>query len=254
MTYRLLEWDSAFFGFRVARFYLPLPTNVPGNAGAAADASWRAVFDALTRDKVRLAYWSTPVQGGEPTGDLEELGGRMVDLKTWFGMDLRQLPDTVAPGNMAVVPYDATMPVADLVDLALQSGEYSRFAVDPLMPAGKFTALYTRWMLRSLARELADEVLVARVAGRLAGMVTLRRNQDVGEIGLIGVHRDYRGGGVGTALVRSAQHWFVERGLRRATVVTQGANQAACRLYQRCGYRLEQQEYFFHFWLPSGDE
>jgi hypothetical protein len=31
-------------------------------------------------------------------------------------------------------------------------------------------------------------------------------------------------------------------------VVTQGANMAACRLYEACGYYVGTIEYFYHFW------
>jgi dTDP-4-amino-4,6-dideoxy-D-galactose acyltransferase len=41
-------------------------------------------------------------------------------------------------------------------------------------------------------------------------------------------------------------------GARRAEVVTQLANRGACRLYQSCGYQLQDVVDYYHFWpLPS---
>jgi dTDP-4-amino-4,6-dideoxy-D-galactose acyltransferase len=59
---------------------------------------------------------------------------------------------------------------------------------------------------------------------------------------------DARGGGLGRELVRAALTRIAESGAREASVVTQGANVAAQRLFQACGFRTASTKLWFHRW------
>jgi ribosomal protein S18 acetylase RimI-like enzyme len=52
------------------------------------------------------------------------------------------------------------------------------------------------------------------------------------------VEPDYRGQGVGYALIQRAVEWAKSTGLPGIMLETQDNNVAACRLYQRCGFEL----------------
>lgn len=110
-------------------------------------------------------------------------------------------------------------------------------------------SMYKTWIRNSVNGQIADAVLVARHAGRIAGMVTVGRKDGRGDIGLFAVHPEMRGKNLGTALALSARDWFCRQGLESAQVVTQRSNTGACRLYEKCGYRVEKVEYYYHFWL-----
>lgn len=234
----LLDWDSNFFGFPVARIELAdLDT-----------AQLTGLLSDLRQQGVRLVYWPARDVPASPE-QIAALGGRLVDTKTTFLTDLTALNLIHVDGSVPVESCDVAFPRDALRALAVQSGEYSRFAVDPNIPRAKFEELYMRWIDGSLSREIADEVLVIRDDGRIAGMITLGRKGDRGDIGLLAVDQAYRGRGYGEHLVRQAQAWFLDRGYRWGQVVTQGANMAACRLYTKCGYSVEKTEAYYHFWL-----
>ncbi len=237
MSSDILQWDSAFFGWTVARLNDPqLPV-----------AALPAVLSELKAQGVRLVYWAR----AEALGQDEAIarGGRLVDEKTTYAMDLRTCPEIALADVQGVDKHVPSMPSADLISLALQSAEYSRFGVDPDIPNEKAQGLYRIWMERSLRREIAQEVLVLREGERVVGMVTLGEKSGRGDIGLIAVDASSRGKHHGQKLVRAAQQWFVTQGHDAAQVVTQGHNAPACRLYEKCGYSLEKREYFYHFWL-----
>ena len=144
------------------------------------------------------------------------------------------------------------MPTDVLRALAIQSGIYSRFAVDTNFPDGRFEEMYKLWMDQSLAKVMADEVLVIRANdGRVAAMATLSVKAEAGEVGLLAVDHEFRGRGYGASLLRRAEEWFVDRKCRAVRIITQGANVPACRLYEKCGYALEHQSHYFHFWLDD---
>ncbi|MCG6533248.1 MAG: GNAT family N-acetyltransferase, partial [Syntrophales bacterium LBB04] len=70
-----------------------------------------------------------------------------------------------------------------------------------------------------------------------------------GDIGLFAVDAAMRRKNLGVSLVHTAQEWAHRRGLKSAQVVTQEKNVAACRLYEKCGYRIDKVEFFYHFWI-----
>jgi dTDP-4-amino-4,6-dideoxy-D-galactose acyltransferase len=71
------------------------------------------------------------------------------------------------------------------------------------------------------------------------------------QIGLVGVDSAARGQGVGSTLVRAAGQWCRNQGARELTVVTQGKNRAAQRLYQRCGFLTQDLQFWYHKWFPA---
>jgi ribosomal protein S18 acetylase RimI-like enzyme len=121
------------------------------------------------------------------------------------------------------------------------------------MPDGVFRTLYDIWIRRSCRGEIATGVIEARSNDEgLDGMVTVAVEGEVGSIGLIAVHARARGRGLGRALVREAERLMRSRGARKATVVTQGANGGACRLYEACGYGVIAASSVHHFWVFEG--
>ena len=236
MNTEILKWDSDFFGFKTARILAP-------------DLDEQHLTKALqylrSRD-TRLVYWASEEQAAF---DVHPLGGLLVDRKAVFETDLTQIAPLLKPPYAEVVNYTYAIPQQILADLALQAGEFSRFARDPQFPHERFMALYLEWMRKSLTGEMADAVMVALADEIPAGMVTLSVKNGMGNIGLIAVDASFRGRHLGMSLMAASRNWYLNHKLKRASVVTQADNQAACRLYQSCGYKMVRMEHFYHFWL-----
>jgi dTDP-4-amino-4,6-dideoxy-D-galactose acyltransferase len=245
-----LEWDSRHFGFQVARIR-------PSESGEEALA---AVLARARRQGMAMVVWSTMPETHVPDKLLRDFRGELVDEKTTFAAGLATAPAVGAMakhrrhqgGETSVHPYTDEAASDELLALSIAAGIYSRFNRDPRFPREKFKSLYRTWMERSVRRELADVVLVARDAAKpnsgLLGMVTVSAEHGMGTIGLIAVAETARGRGLGLRLVEAAHDWMRGRGAVVARVVTQGANQSACRLYERAGYRLSSVEHYYHFW------
>jgi dTDP-4-amino-4,6-dideoxy-D-galactose acyltransferase len=239
-----LAWDSELFGFAVGRI----------NEEALDEPSLgRALEEARSR-KVHLVYW--PAARGRVAGEstLRDYAGAVVDRKVTYALEPIQDPgsDRADPDGRIRIGIPAPdAPAEPLLRLGVAAGLFSRFRVDPRMPAGTFERLYRTWMARSLSGEAADCVLVAACPGAEAdpqGMVTLSRTATSALIGLIAVRDDARGRGVGSSLLRAAHRWMRSHGAARATVVTQLDNRPACRLYESAGYRLAELRNVHHFW------
>lgn len=226
-----LAWDSAFFGFGVGRC---------DSRDTSADGIARILAEAAARG-LRLVYWVVPPEA--PADALAAAGVLLVDRKVTY---------VAASGQRQAHPAvtATTTPSDHLLSLALQSGQYSRFRVDPRMPAGSFERMYAAWLDRSLAGELAREVLVFGEAGKDAdGFLALGMKKGRADISLLGVDRASRGRGVGTALVDAAVARAHAWGLANVQVVTQQDNTPACSLYEKCGFTVEAVEHVHHAWL-----
>jgi dTDP-4-amino-4,6-dideoxy-D-galactose acyltransferase len=241
-----LDWESDHFGLLAAQLTVP----------ELDDDSLAALLRQARKMGVQLLVW--PAQTGREVSAhlLSQFAGALVDRKATFTRSLAPTSAAhVHAGRPAVVPFRGSTPTPALVELALAAGAYSRFRVDPRIPAVRFESMYRQWIERSVAGQLADVVLVAAPEGdedraeRPLGMITLAESGGVASIGLVAVAAEARGRGVGSALVQAAHEWMRARGAAQARVVTQLANAPACRLYERAGYDLTRVQPYYHFWL-----
>jgi dTDP-4-amino-4,6-dideoxy-D-galactose acyltransferase len=239
-----LPWDTEHMGFAVARIRTPRLT----------DAQLDAALSYARDSGVTLVYWPAAAGSTPEPGLLHCYRGSLVDRKAVFRANLTELTPPPSPLSARTVITEAAVGAMEnaLADLAVEAGKFSRFGVDPRMPRDKFEGLYRVWMERSLRRELADLVFVAHHADErrsALGMVTLSVSGCEGTIGLIAVHAAARRERLGQHLLWAAHGAMAARGASKASVVTQLANTAACRLYERVGYRLAEVTNFYHFWL-----
>lgn len=232
-----LVWDSEFFGFRVAKVNL--------QHGAVDAAAWRA---AIAESACRLCYVFTHDAASDAVA--AELGATLVDRRTLLRRAL--------PAQAAAEGHDGTgddvATAADLPQvrsLALQSAQFSRFRVDPAMPTDAWVRMYERWADNSVSGSLADAVLVAKIDDEVAGMLTVSARDGEGTIGLFAVDEAARGRGFGTALLARGAAWFTQRGCGSASVVTQGDNLGAQRVYERAGYAIADVTNVYHLWMSS---
>lgn len=233
-----LPWDSHFFGMGVGRLHAQ-----ELGAGELAQQATAAREAGL-----ELLYLVAAPDDERSNTSARQAGAWLADRKVTFGMpvtaDAQELPV-----SQAVRP--TTQSTARLESLALQSGEYSRFRLDPRFEANVFPRLYGLWLRNSLSHELAREVLVFEpVAGtRALGLLTLGVKQGRADIGLLAVDEQARGQQIGQQLVQAARQRTAAWGLAELQVVTQLENAPACRFYRKCGFSKHAVEYIYHLWL-----
>lgn len=120
----------------------------------------------------------------------------------------------------------------------------SRFYQDPNLSTRSADELHRQWATND-CNGRADVTLVARQQGTVLGFIACFFHQPEPEVGLpgqaeidlIGVSQDYRGQGVGTALVQKALKHYRKRA-ERMFVLTQENNLPAINLYIGCGFRM----------------
>jgi len=102
------------------------------------------------------------------------------------------------------------------------------------------------------ARWTVDETLVAVAGEDIVGFLHVEQTAfGFGEIGMV-VARDWRGRGVGSALVAAAIKWARERGLHKLSLSVFAHNSAAIGLYQKFGF-VEEGRRVKHFRRANGE-
>ena len=237
--YQILEWDSNFFGFAVARI---MPRRI------SCERLHDMLID-LKKNNIKLVYWATDDTDTESHITAKYLGGYLADKKITYSIDLKTISKNKILSSIKVKEYDRPMPNSELENLAIQSGIYSRYNLDPNFSKSQFEKLYRNWIFNSTNKTISDAVLVIYEKNKIVGMITLVKVAKNGSIGLIAVDSSMRGKGLGVALISAAISWFKMNGCDNLEVVTQTRNIAACNLYEKMGFSEKKVELFFHFWL-----
>jgi len=225
-----LDWDSAFFGCEVGT------------------VNWSSELkERIARE---LEFDLVYVHSSDPfyLEDRQHYPYYMelVDHKLVLGCPIEDFQMNGAP-NVQVEEWRESEISKELYELALMSGEHSRFRVDSYLPFASFEGLYRKWIESSLESQYKG-VLVYRQHDLVRGMISLNCANETGTIELMAVHPDCRGQQLGQALIETAYQWQKEQGSRLLKVTTQNSNEGAVKFYKRFGYKTESLTYLYHFW------
>ena len=247
MTSRLLTflpWDSAHFGFRIAR---AAPRQL--DSGACCD-----LLAACKDQAIDCLYFLADAADRDTISVLQANRFDFVDIRLTLAARFLE-PTRPSQANKLVFRLGREDDLEALLPIVRDGYQGSRFYVDPRFGSDAASQMYQIWLRNSLAASSADAVVVADLDGLPAGYVTCHLNSPAGEgnIGLVGVSESARGKGYARGMVLHALEWFQEKGFDRCNVVTQGRNIPAQRLYQRCGFVTRSVELWFHKWFTMPD-
>jgi dTDP-4-amino-4,6-dideoxy-D-galactose acyltransferase len=231
-----LKWDSNFFGISVG------------------------LIDTRKSPRYNLQKWNEIIKKSnydliyifcDDKYPIEEVtyfisGALYVDGKTTFVKNIRGY---IANEKSLIEIQSVSYLNDQLYQIAVQIGEYSRFAKDKGFSPGIYENLYKTWLQKSVDRIICDEVFawVDPEQGEL-GLITVASKNGCVDIGLIGVDKDARGKGIASKLLLKAEGYAAERGFKRLQVVTQKQNIPACRLYEKSGFYIVSVVNVFHLW------
>lgn len=135
----------------------------------------------------------------------------------------------------------------EFLDLALLSGEYSRFRIDERLKNGEYKKLYSAWAEKSLKGD--DKAFVFLRRNKLNGLITFSSNgKGRSKIELLAVLRQSRGQGIGSVLIDHACAAVRERASQSLEVTTQKANNKALSFYLERGFNIIDEQNVYHWW------
>ena len=143
---------------------------------------------------------------------------------------------TVRPASVA----DAR-PMAEL--FAAVAEERSGIASEPPVDVDARTVQFTASIASSIVAVAGDQVV---------GLIHVEASRHgFGEFGML-VDREWRGRGVGSALIQAAIGWARDQGLHKLCLEVFPQNEAAIALYRKCGF-VEEGHRVKHYRRANGE-
>ena len=238
---RRLRWDSEFFGIEI------------GAAAAADPEDIHRLTTFAVSSGIRLLYVSVPCGALETAAAaIGKSGAVLTDLRAVLHREVSLQPADVSDlpaGYTVEVASPQTAPAAAELARSCFRGR-TRFYRDPGISGERCDDLYHRWVLRD-SKDDSAVVLVCKYEGGIAGFATMiPRNGNMWKIGLVGVSPEYRGRGLGTAMMSRLISHADSDGARMETV-TQLDRHDAVRFYESLGFRLQKVEFVVHLWTEG---
>ena len=240
----LLDWDTEFFGRRIARAN---EDRLTGGRLECIDAWCQA-------NRIDCLYFPATLDDRDTPHLAETHGFHLVEVRLIFE---RSLETWRSEGRGKNSPEISTRPAApdDLVvfeEIAGDSYVNSRYYLDPHFTEAQWQAYYRCWIRNSLAGA-ADLALAAEVDGEVVGYITgvIDRENNEGVYELTGVKPAARRAGVGQELFRSGVDWFVDQGVPSIRLATQGRNVPTQRMVQRFGFLTRSCQLYYHKWYTE---
>jgi ribosomal protein S18 acetylase RimI-like enzyme len=218
-----LEWDTRFFGVRIAQ----------ADETAELDAEVAAAGDA----GVELLYVRVPGADATRVEHAVRRGARLVDLRA--ELDRAGEPPEAPAGTRRASAAD--LPAVERG--ARQLSAASRFAADPRIAAERVAEMYLIW-----ARACLEGGVVVLPEDGAGGFVGATHANGETRLDLVWVDPSRAGRGLGRTLVDAA---LAAAPAPRARVVTSATNVPAMRLYESAGFRTRSVDALLHLWLDE---
>lgn len=232
--YKPLEWDSDFFGFNVVK----INENISNND--ELEKCIKIMYD----DKVKLAYYFSCSPISPYVLENEFFNISLVHKRVPLMKTLNKSSEI----HEKISLYTQDYPEKELIELAQLAGSYSRFGVDENIPKEKYNELFKLWIINSVKKKVASDVLVYRDQGKIVGFATLKVENGLAYTPLFAVSRPYEGKGISFAIMRALETILLERGCKKVLGGTQEVNIKALKVYERYGLVVQKPEYVYHFW------
>ena len=232
-----LNWDSEHFGIRIGEIRVSEP-----------DSSSYLELASLDYDLIYIYSDSVEVLDPSILKSLSYTEERRYYFKEAFNTRESTEDNTILIERVSAQYLDIS-DLKVLRDLAVESGKYSRFKMDPFIQDSSFVRLYHTWIDNSLKGEFDDHVFVSYHKNEMTGLVSCRIADNTLKIGLFAVGPSHQRKGIGNALLKKIEMFAWNEGLQNILIPTQAININACRFYKKFDYSERKSEYLSHLWF-----
>ena len=248
--YRILDWDTGFFGFPVAFVTTRrLTRNIE-----------RFINEKALKHNIRFLEYCCNCHDPVSVSTAEDNGYRFVDIRVTLENDL------TVPPESENIQYPSTSSDLEVVRATEGDIDYlvpttkqlyldSRYFFDGHFPKEKLHQFYADWLKKSVLGDFDDCVFLIRDRKQKKlpfGFCSFRKKafaDQVAVIGLFGIDPVAQGQGHARALLNGVFHEMRSRGFSKVEVVTQGRNLPAQRIYQKTGFVTQMMELWYHKWF-----
>ncbi len=239
-----LDWDSLFFQQKMGKIAI----DPAADPSCFAEAAWRLTLNSARRQQYRYLFCEFDAAYKRIGHLLAGCGGSLGDVLVTLERDLNGFEPSGA--DFPVVPaVEEDLP--EIIAMAADSFEHSRFFHDSRFDPAKVRQLYPQWVSNAFAG--AEQFHVIKKIGKIQAFLSVQENaaDQALIIRLLAVAGQWRGMGLGQTLLDWAADFAWERGLSAIRVGTQVNNYPAIRLYEKNRFRTIRALLRYHFWLEE---
>ena len=234
-------WDSAFFGYPIGRAVFPHDYAADS---LASDAETIVAHSRERGFKLTYVFLEFSVEAAL-SEILTRKGFRNVGGKREYQLDLSSLSLDDAELKQISHCRHVTPP---LVELAMQSGAFSRFKLDSGFLKNEFEKLYREWIRKAVEETPTHSTFIHGADDHPQGFISVDADETGACVGLLAVAPESRRLGIGRTLLRYAEKHAVSLGYDQMRVATQTGN-PACAFYESEGFHCMSETAIFHLWL-----
>lgn len=233
-----MEWDSDFFGFKIALIScLRLTSSIAHQV------------NAFTRqNNIRLMQYLCDCHDRTSVRTAENGNYRFVDIRLTLSKVLNA--DSPVQTDDTIFRKATARDVPVIRKISENFYSKSRYSFDNHFDKGKVRSFYQDWAEKGVYGRFDDECWCCCSGNTVTAFCTVAYDlPNHGHIRLFAVSPDHQGSGLGKRLLASVLNIFRSKGISRAFVVTQGRNYPAQNLYQSLGFRTYASQLWYHKWM-----
>ena len=245
-----LPWDSAFFGYNVARLHGVFPLT-----GYRHDADYtpalRALMEMAKRRGIKYLFGVVDARDLPTFRALSALGFMLLETRVFVYLPLRTWEYRHRSRSRLATPAD----VESLVAMSRTvENPYDRFNADPFIGPGEAHRLIAEWIRASLVDGFADGTIIPD-SPNPGALITFKTHRDktdawglsIGQM-ILAVAAPRMDNGF-LATVAAVQQHLKERGFHHLVYCTQLTNRTTLRVGRHFGYEHGKGEYVFRILL-----
>lgn len=240
--FKLLEWDSDFFGL---------------NIGYVSCRRLTKNIEAYIKQKslelnIDMIQYNCNCHDQVSILTAEKNGYSFVDVRVTFELMLQKIEVKNSELDSIVFRKGEEKDIKKLRKTAGEIYTLSRYYFDQKFNQEKVREFYEGWLEKGIRGEYDDYCFILEVDQQAVAFTTVKENDDgTADVGIVGVDKNYSGRSLGTILLEKVITDLQKRNLSALRVVTQGRNYPAQRLYQKSGFITNQMELWYHKWLED---
>lgn len=233
---KALKWDTDFFGVNSAR------VNLTGRVDAYHQERIMEFCDKY--DFVTIFNTDNISDNNDWIGKCTK--AFLADVNIQFMKELSIKIDDFQNDDLTSVTNNFARN-EQVVKLARDTFQYSRFFNDKNIPQEKAKNIYTHWT--ECAFELSNKYFVISEREQsIAGYILFSIHENDSVIELIAVDEKHQGKKVGKSLIHALESFLIDKGITRIKVGTQVNNVSAVQFYSKMGFVYVSCGSVYHLW------
>lgn len=233
-----LEWDSNFFGYHIAYLScMHLTENIIYQ-----------VEKFIKKEDIRLVEYLCNCHDRRSVLSAEKNGFHFVDIRLSYRKIIRKKSDCCLGEFLFRRAEERDIPILRAISKYIYTD--SRYFFDGNFNREKIVEFYQLWVQKGVLGQYDDECWCLCHKDLPVAFCTIKyKDSKTVDIGIVGVDENYQSNGLGQRIMYSIFNMLVDKSIQDISVVTQGRNYPAQRLYQNVGFRTYATQLWYHKWI-----